>query len=113
MSTGADPAGAGTPEAPGESERHDPDSTAPGTQHEAQPESPPSPPGNMLPGRGRRQFGVERLLVRLVATCGILGIGVALGAILVSSKVQGWITGLAVAGVSVLLSAILWSSKQL
>jgi hypothetical protein len=110
MSTGADPAGAGSPDAAaGESEQHDPDSTAPETQPEPQPE----PPGNMLPGRGRRQTGVERVLVRLVATCGILGIGVALGAILVSSKVQGWITGLAVAGVSVLLSAILWSSKQL
>ncbi len=68
---------------------------------------------NMLPGRERRRFGVERLLVRLVATCGIVGIGVALGAILVSSKVQGWITGLVVALVSVVLAAVLWSSKQL
>ncbi len=67
---------------------------------------------NMLPGRERRRFGVERLLVRLVATCGIVAIGVALGAILVSSKVQGWITGLVVALVSVVLAAVLWSSKQ-
>ncbi|MBV9193020.1 MAG: hypothetical protein JO168_02665 [Solirubrobacterales bacterium] len=68
---------------------------------------------NMLPGRERRRFGLERLLVRLVATAGIVGIGVALGAILVSSTVQGWIIGLVVAGVSVILSAILWSSRQL
>jgi hypothetical protein len=68
---------------------------------------------NMLPGRERRRFGIERLLSRLVATCGIVGIGVALGAILVSSKVQGWITGLVVALVTVVLSAILWSSRQL
>jgi hypothetical protein len=69
--------------------------------------------GNMLPGRERRRLGIERLLVRLVATAGIIGIGVALAAILVSSKVQGWITGLVVAAVSVVLSAILWSSRQL
>ena len=68
---------------------------------------------NMLPRRGRRRFGVERLLMRLVATAGIVGIGVALGAILVASKVQGWITGLVVALTAVVLSALLWSSRQL
>jgi hypothetical protein len=67
----------------------------------------------MLPGRSRRRFGLERLLVRFIATAGVIGIGVALGAILVSSKVQGWITGLVVAAVSVVLSATLWSSRQL
>jgi hypothetical protein len=67
----------------------------------------------MLPGRERRRFGVERLLMRLVATSGIVGIGVALGAILVSQKVSGWIIGLVIALVSVTLSAILWSSRQL
>lgn len=69
--------------------------------------------GNMLPGRERRRLGLERILVRLIATCGIVGIGVLLGAILASSKVQGWITGLVVAVVSVVLSAVLWSSRQL
>lgn len=68
---------------------------------------------NMLPGRDRRRFGLERILVRLVATGGVIGIGVVLAAILASSKVQGWIIGLVVAGVSVVLSAILWSSRQL
>ena len=67
----------------------------------------------MLPGRERRRSVIERLLVRLVATAGIVGIGVALGAILISSGVAGWETGLVVALVSVLLSAILWSSRQL
>jgi hypothetical protein len=67
----------------------------------------------MLPERESRRFAAERLLVRLVATGGIIGIGVALGAILASSKVQGWITGLAVAAVSVVLAGILWSSRQL
>jgi hypothetical protein len=67
----------------------------------------------MLPGRERRRSGIERLLVRLIATAGIVGIGVALGAILISSSVAGWETGLVVAVVSVVLSAILWSSRQL
>lgn len=68
--------------------------------------------GNMLPGRERRRFGVERLLVRLVATCGIVGIGVAIAAIMVSSKSQGWVVGLVVAIVTVVLSAVLWSSRS-
>jgi hypothetical protein len=72
-----------------------------------------TPAANMLPGRERRTFGLERVAMRLIATCGIVAIGVALGAILVSSKVQGWITGLVIALVSVVLSAILWSSRQL
>jgi hypothetical protein len=69
--------------------------------------------GNMLPRRGRRRYGIERLLVRLIATFGIIGVGVALGAILAASKVQGWIIGLVVAGVSVILAGLLWSSRQL
>jgi hypothetical protein len=109
MSVGADP-GEGKPDdARGETEHGDPGLVADDTQT-----SPGRPSGgNMLPGRESRRFGLERLLVRLVATCGIVGIGVALGAILVSSKVQGWITGLVVAIVSVVLSAVLWSSRQL
>ncbi|MGZ4179273.1 MAG: hypothetical protein ACXVUL_01105 [Solirubrobacteraceae bacterium] len=67
---------------------------------------------NMLPRRGRRRYGVERVFMRLIATGGIIGIGVALGAILASSNVQGWIIGLVVAIVSVILSAVLWSSRQ-
>jgi hypothetical protein len=67
----------------------------------------------MLPARERRRFVGERLLTRVIATCGIVGIGVLLAAILASSNVQGWIIGLVVAGVSVVLSAVLWSSRQL
>jgi protein-S-isoprenylcysteine O-methyltransferase Ste14 len=67
----------------------------------------------MLPGRERRRLGIERMFVRLIATGGVVGVGVLLGAILVSSNVQGWITGLVVALVSVVLSAVLWSSRQL
>lgn len=68
---------------------------------------------NMLPGRDRRRTGVERMFVRLIATGGIVGIGVAIAAIMVSSKSQGWVVGLVVSIVSVVLAAILWSSRQL
>lgn len=67
----------------------------------------------MLPGRRSRRFAVERVFVRLVATTGIVGIGVGLGALLASSKVEGWIIGLVVSLVSVVLAAVLWSSRQL
>ncbi len=82
-----------------------PDAEAPAGSHPAAP--------NMLPGRERRRSGIERLFVRVVATGGVVGIGVALGAILAANKVQGWIIGLVIALVSVLLSAVLWSSRQL
>jgi hypothetical protein len=68
--------------------------------------------GNMLPGRTRRRFLVERLLVRVIATCGIVAIGIAIGAILTSSNTKGWIIGLVVAAVSVVLSGVLWSSRE-
>lgn len=67
----------------------------------------------MIPARERRRLKVESVLMRLVATGGIIAIGVVLGAILVSQDVQGWIVGLVIALVSVILSGILWSSRQL
>jgi hypothetical protein len=67
----------------------------------------------MIPGRERRRLKAESILMRLIATGGIVAIGVVLGAILVSQDVQGWIVGLVVALVSVILSALLWSSRQL
>jgi uncharacterized membrane-anchored protein len=66
----------------------------------------------MLPGRQRRRFGAERLLVRLIATAGIVAIGVAIAAIMRSSGSHGWLIGLVVACISVALSAVLWSSRQ-
>lgn len=67
---------------------------------------------SMLPERQQRP-ALESAFVRVIATSGIVGIGVALGAILVSQKVAGWITGLVIALVCVILSAILWSSRRL
>lgn len=51
--------------------------------------------------------------MRLVATLGIVGIAAALGAILVGQDVAGWIVGLAIGLVTVILAALLWSSRQL
>jgi uncharacterized membrane protein len=67
----------------------------------------------MVPARERRRSKVERVAMRLIATSGIIGIAVALGAVLVGQEVAGWIVGLVVGTVSVILAAILWSSQQL
>jgi hypothetical protein len=67
----------------------------------------------MVPARERRRTKVERGAMRLVATGGIIGIAVALGAVLVGQDVAGWIVGLAVGLTTVILAALLWSSRQL
>jgi hypothetical protein len=51
--------------------------------------------------------------MRVVATAGIVGICVALAAILASQDVQGWIIGAVVSTISVVLAAILWSARAL
>ena len=70
-------------------------------------------PQGMVPGRERRRTKVERGAMRLIATGGIIGIAVVLGAILVGQDVAGWIVGLVVGLTSVILAALLWSSRQL
>jgi hypothetical protein len=71
-----------------------------------------SQPPNMLP-TGRVRSGAERTFVRVIATGGIVGIGVAIAAIMASSNSQGWLIGLVVSAVSVVLAALLWSSRVL
>jgi hypothetical protein len=70
-------------------------------------------PQGMVPGRDRRRSKVERGLMRMIATGGIVGVATALGAVLVGQEVAGWIVGLAVGLTSVILAALLWSSRQL
>jgi hypothetical protein len=70
-------------------------------------------PQGMVPGRERRRTGIERGAMRAIATGGIVGIGVVLGAVLVGQDVAGWIVGLLVSAVSIVLAALLWSSRQL
>jgi uncharacterized membrane protein len=67
----------------------------------------------MVPARERRRTGLERGLMRLIATGGIIGVAVILGAVLVGQDVAGWIVGLVVGLTSVILAALLWSSRQL
>lgn len=68
--------------------------------------------GVMIPERAGRSR-IETFVMRLVATAGIIGIGVAIAAIMSSQKSQGWLIGLVVAIVSVILAAFLWSSRRL
>lgn len=70
-------------------------------------------PQGMVPGRERRRTKAERGFMRLVATGGIVGIAVLLGAVLVGQDVAGWIVGLVIGLTSVVLAALLWSSRQL
>jgi hypothetical protein len=70
-------------------------------------------PQGMVPGRERRRSKVERGFMRLIATGGIVAIAVALGAVLVGQDVAGWIVGLVIGLTSVILAALLWSSRQL
>ena len=76
-----------------------------------QPEAPPADPG-FLPASPARA-GAESVAVRLVATAGVVGIGTAIGAILSSSDVAGWIIALVVSLVSVVLAGLLWRSRRL
>jgi hypothetical protein len=66
----------------------------------------------MIPERGVRRRP-EAILMRFVATAGIIGIGVAIAAIMVSSGAAGWLVGLVVSVVSVALAAVLGSSQRL
>jgi hypothetical protein len=66
----------------------------------------------MIPARSGRLV-VESFLMRVVATIGIVAIGVVVAAIMVSQDVQGWIVGLVVSLLSVVLAGVLWSSRRL
>jgi hypothetical protein len=68
--------------------------------------------GVMIPSRGKR-LPLEAPVMRVVATAGIIGIGVAIAAIMTSQHSKGWLIGLVVSIVSVLLAAVLWSSRRL
>jgi hypothetical protein len=69
-------------------------------------------PGGMIPS-GRKRLPLEAPLMRVVATGGIVGIGVVIAAIMTSQDSAGWLIGLVVSVVSVLLAAVLWSSRRL
>jgi hypothetical protein len=68
--------------------------------------------GGFLPEQPERRT-FESVFARLIATAGIVGVGTALGAILIAANVAGWITGLVVSIVAVALAAMLWRSRRL
>ncbi len=67
---------------------------------------------SFIPHRSMR-LRFESYAMRIVATGGIIGIGTALAAILEWQDVRGWIIGLVVSGLTVVLAAVLWSSRTL
>jgi hypothetical protein len=66
--------------------------------------------GSTGPQRAHRGDGVP---TRLAATAGILGVDVAVAAILVGQDVEGWIIGLVLGLVSILGMAIVWGTQKL
>jgi hypothetical protein len=72
---------------------------------------------NGAPEAGRGAVFRERMLLfqssfsRFVATGGIVGIGTGVAAIMGSQDVRAWIIGIVVSGISVILAAIVWSTK--
>jgi hypothetical protein len=113
-----DPAAAG--DEPREPTRAEPGGESLAEPVEPAPRTPGTRPGtggrgqspNMLPA-GRVRSAAERKFVRVIATGGIVGIGVVIAAIMTSSNSQGWLIGLVVSVVSVVLAAVLWSSRVL
>ena len=51
--------------------------------------------------------------MRTIATAGIVAIAVVIAAIMGSQDSQGWLIGLVVSVVSLVLAALLWSSRRL
>jgi hypothetical protein len=79
--------------------------------HDPTTNEPPDTGGFLSEEPARRTY--ESVFARLVATAGIVGIGTALGAILIAADVGGWITSLVVSIVVVALAAMLWRSRKL
>jgi hypothetical protein len=75
-------------------------------------EAPAERAGVMIPNR-RTRLPLETPLMRVVATAGIVGIAVVIAAIMTSQDSAGWLVGLVVSIVSLVLAAVLWSSRRL
>lgn len=76
------------------------------------PTTPPVANVGFLPSQPARA-AAESILVRIVATAGVIGIGTAVGAILSAQDLAGWTVALVVSILCVLLAAILWRSRRL
>jgi hypothetical protein len=74
---------------------------------------PPAPRAQRSPSRrAGRRLAFETAFQRLVATVGVIGVGVAIAAILGSQNVAGWIIGLVVSIESVVLTGLVWSPRE-
>ncbi|MGZ4675962.1 MAG: hypothetical protein ACXVJ7_14490 [Acidimicrobiia bacterium] len=76
-----------------------------------EPHAAPADEGFLSAQPGRRP--TESVLVRVVATAGIVGIGTAVGAGLGAVDAAAWLTAFVVALSSVVLAAVLWRSRVL
>jgi hypothetical protein len=88
------------------------DSLPPAEEPAGEPRPRDSRPGVMIPARSSRSM-IETFFMRIIATAGIVGISVAIAAIMSSQKSHGWLIGLVASVVSVSLASILWSSQRL
>ena len=95
---------------PDQSEAEEPEPVA-AAQEAPDPLDAPAVP--FLERRSHRRPHVESLFVRLVATSGIVGLSVAVAAILGTQSISAWVIGLVASLMSVVLAAILWSSRTL
>ena len=66
----------------------------------------------MIPRRDKR-LPLEAPVMRVVATAGIVAISVVVAAIMGSQNSHAWLVGLVVSLVSLVLAAVLWSSRRL
>jgi hypothetical protein len=80
----------------------------------SRPDPPPPAPSRQRAAsrRAGRRLAFETAFQRLVATIGVIGVGVAIAAILASQNVEGWIVGLVVSIESVVLTGLLWSPRE-
>lgn len=107
------PAGAEGGEGSEGAERAETDTSGAWTPLSTSQDAGEEPAQNMIPARVGRRTKLERGSMRVLATGGIIGLATLLGAVLVSQDVAGWIVGLTVGLTSVILAALLWSSRQL
>ena len=64
--------------------------------------------------RPRRRRRPERRVLQLVAVLGVIGIGVAVAAIMSSQHSKGWLVGLVVSLVTLALTVVVqWASRRL
>lgn len=107
---GSPPPGAAEPPPPITAEAIDREARR--TERDQRRGAPEQRSGVMIPRREKR-LPFEAPVMRVIATAGIVAISVVVAAIMASQDVQGWLIGLVVSLVSLVLAAVLWSSRRL